>query len=122
MKELNGLTATDLAQLFVTLAKQESMRVGFRGGVQYGTGVIPYDTGALQRSIRIVRGGKTTAQVNIGNESVFYAEFLEFGKTLRNGKANMHKGFVERFLADKFAQYLSTQLGVYVEVTVKGDN
>ncbi|MCH5157476.1 MAG: HK97 gp10 family phage protein [Clostridiales bacterium] len=122
MKSLDELTATDLAQMFVTLARQESMRVGYRRGVQHGSGVIPFDTGALQRTIRVVRGGTNTAQVNIGNESVFYAKFLEFGATLQNGAPNMHRGFVERFVADKFAQYLSSQLGVAVQVTIKGDN
>ena len=122
MKALNELTATDLAQLFVTLARQESMRVAFRGGVQHGSGTIPFDTGALQRSIRVVRGGTNMAQVSIGNESVFYATFLEFGATLRNGAQNMHRGFVERFAADTFAQYLSSLLGVSVDVTIRGDN
>lgn len=122
MKSLSNLTATDLAQMFVALARQESARVGFRGGVRYGSGIIPFDTGALQRTIRVVRGGKTTAQIGIGNEGVFYAEFLEFAATLRNGAPNMHKGFVERFIAEKFAQYLSTQLGVSVSVTIKGNN
>lgn len=122
MKQLNELTATDLAQMFVKIAQQESVRISYRGGVPHGSGPIPFDTGALQRSIRVVRGGDKSAQVSIGNESVFYAAFLEFGRTLKNGAPNMHKGFVERFTAETFAQYLSAQLGVEVQVTIQGGN
>lgn len=120
MKQANELTATDLAQMFVELARQESVRISYRGGVPLGSGTIPYDTGALQRSIRVVRGGNEFAQVKIGSESVFYAAFLEFGRTLNNGAPNMHKGFVERFVAETFARYLADRFGLEVEVTREG--
>lgn len=112
------MTATDFAQAFVELARSENQRVGHRNGGTQGAGAVPFDTGALQRTFRVTKGGSEFAQVAVGNDGVNYAEFLEFCETLSNGQPNLHKGFLENLLLNYFPQYLEQKYNVTVTVAI----
>lgn len=114
------MTALELAEMFVEMARRETMRVSYKGGVQMGGGVIPHDTGATQETIHVSGRGKEQATVRIGNESVVYPVFLEFMENLRNGKPNMHKGFIEKFCTQYFAPAIVAKYGCDVKVEITG--
>lgn len=122
MKDITEITAVDLAQMFVDMARLESMRVGHRHGGTQGTGATPYDTGALQKTIRVTKGGSSFAQVGIGNEAIDYASYLEFCDTVRGGQPNLHKGFIEKLIIEYFPQYIANKYGVTVKVNITGGN
>lgn len=117
---MDNIDATTLAMLFVDMAKEVGMRVGHRKGGTQGSGIIPFDTGALQESIRIGETGKNHATVIIGSEDVFYAELLEFSDLQENGfSINLHKGFVENFALGFYAQRLREQLEKAVDCKIE---
>lgn len=111
MKQFNELTATDLANCFLEMWRQETLRVSYKGGVRQGDGAVPYDTGALMQSAYLSKSGNYIAQVTIGNADIDYGEFLEFAEKLKGGKPNMHKGFVEKLLTEYFPQYIRNKYG-----------
>lgn len=118
----DNLSAVTLAQYFVNLAQRQSMRIGYRRGRTYGNGVIPFDTGLLQSSARVVDGGQTLATVTITPPTEFnYAEYLETRRTLSNGKPNRHYGWAVRFSYAFFATALADKLGVDVRVEMEGN-
>lgn len=112
------MNATDLARDFVALARSESQRVGHRNGGTQGAGAVPFDTGALQKTFRVTKGGTQFAQVAVGNDAINYAEFLEFAETLSNGQPNLHKGFLENLIINHFPAYLEQKYGVTVTLEI----
>lgn len=117
----DNINAFRLAELFVATAKDSANRVGHKQGGTQGNpnGYIPYDTGALQDSIRITASGVNEAQVRIGNEDVDYAVFLEFMELQASGKPNLHRGWVENFIIypyeNKLRKQLKADIGVNIE-------
>nr|DAR85339.1 MAG TPA: putative tail-component [Caudoviricetes sp.] len=110
--------ANFFAQLFVSEAQKEMNGVSFRGGVQRGTGSIPYDTGRLAKSITMVWGDEKVATIFIGNaEETYYAEYLQSDETVgKTTKPNLHKGFVEKFITREYVGALRR----FGKVTVSG--
>jgi hypothetical protein len=110
--------ANFFAQLFVSEAQKEMNGVSFRGGVQRGTGSIPYDTGRLAKSITMAWGNEKVATIFIGNaEETYYAEYLQNNETVgKTTKPNLHKGFVEKFITREYVGALRK----FGKVTVLG--
>jgi hypothetical protein len=98
------------------------MRVGHRGGGTQGKGIIPFDTGALQNSIRVIATGKKEAIVAIGNNDVDYAEYLEFCELQPSGHLNLHKGYVEEFILGFYKAKIAQQLKAKVTATIERGN
>lgn len=110
--------ANFFAKLFVSEAQKEINGVSFKGGVQRGTGSIPYDTGRLAKSITMAWGNEKVATIFIGNaEETYYAEYLQNNETIgKTTKPNLHKGFVEKFITREYVGALRR----FGKVTVSG--
>ena len=69
--------------------------------------ILPYDTGALMRSIHTKQLSNTHFQVIIGNEIAFYAPYLEYCVNVgRSDKPNRHRFFVEGIMQLEVIPYL----------------
>jgi hypothetical protein len=105
------------SKVFVEEARKASNGVSYAGGVQKGIGTIPYDTGALAKSITLTYAFNNSAVILVGNkEEVPYAEWLQNNEYVGKTKVvNRHYQFIEKFAANEFANSLRK----YGEVTVK---
>lgn len=113
------LNATFFGNEFVTVCKQPQARRSYKGGVSVGVGHVPFDTGALQNSIRLARKGERQATVYIGGNVVRYAQHLQYGNFAGRGsnRPNRHKGFVQRIVAYELAPHLAKKLRAKVIVS-----
>jgi len=73
--------------------------------------ILPYDTGALMRSITTKQLSETHFQViigdEVGDEEVIYAPFLEYCVNVgRSDKPNKHRFFVEGIMKLDIIPYL----------------
>lgn len=105
------LNATYFADGIVAVSKTAQARRSYKGGISRGTGHVPFDTGALQLSIRAKKGEKT-AEVVFGGGAVTYAVYLQYGNFAGgfSSRPNRHKGFIERIIVEEYAPYLASKL------------
>lgn len=115
---LEKFDAGFFAGIFVEEAQKEVNGVSFKKGVSSGAGSIPYDTGNLAKSITMTYAMEGTAVVIIGNvEEAFYANWLQENIYVGNtSRPNYHRGFIEKFIVNEYADALRK----YGTVTVKG--
>ena len=98
--------------LFVAAARSDAARRSYKGGVDTGTGNIPYDTGRTQNSIYVSRASDNVCVVEIGGDAAPYAFWLEYADNVgRTSVVNRHKGFVERFSKTDFVRVLEKMFG-----------
>lgn len=100
------------ADLFVAVAKRENSRRSFKNGISVGSGHIPFDTGATQRSVYVSRVSENSATVSLGGDAAPYAVYLQYANNVGNTVVvNRHKNFVSKFARGEFVRELRRKFG-----------